>query len=82
MLESPYTTLRISLVASTNLPSSGSLYRLFIRFSYFIIAFLLAGEYGIATDSSIGISRPREGGKGWKKAEILRILDGTVEVPP
>ena len=44
----------------------------------FIIASLLAGEYGIVTVTLTGISRPREG----EKAEILRILDGTVDFPP
>ena len=45
---------RISLVASSNFPSSGSLYRLFTMSSYFIIASLLAGEYGIVIVNSIG----------------------------
>ena len=44
-------------------PSSGSLYRLFVRFSFFIIASVLAGEYGIVTVTSIGILRLGEGGK-------------------
>ena len=51
------------------------------RSSYFLVGW----RVGIVTVTSIGISRPREGGnniKGWKKAEILRILDGKVELPP
>ena len=48
--ETPDTGSRISLFASSNFPSSGSFYRLF------------TGEYGIVTVTSIGISRPREGG--------------------
>ena len=55
MSESPDTASRISLVASSNYPSSGSLYHLFTRSSYFIIASSWAGEYGIVTFTLIGI---------------------------
>ena len=75
--EPPDTASRISLVASSNFPSSGSFYRLLTRSSYVIITSLLAGEYGIITVTSIGISRPREGGnnsrmmeEGWNSGNI------------
>ena len=67
--ESPDTASRISLVASSNFPSSGSFYHLFTRSSYVIITSLLAGEYGIVTVTSIGISRPREGGNNSRMEE-------------
>ena len=60
---------RISLVASSNFPSSGSFYRLFTRSSYVIITSLLAGEYGIVTVTLIGISRPRGGGNNSRMEE-------------
>ena len=39
------------------------------RFSFFIIASVLAGEYGIVTVTLIGILRLREGGKNLRMEE-------------